>query len=126
MGKITINHWKIIQSMLERGVKPDIEHINLALDKADPMPDDMQQFIKRIFLDQEKGLLSNRTKRLSLIGMKTYIQIIVQDYGNETATDFKARICTENHISPRTLEKQLAQYEKIFPKEEIKKRKISK
>jgi hypothetical protein len=108
MGNVTINHWKIIQAMLERGVKPDLELIELALDKADPMPDDMQGLIKRIFIDKEKGLLSNRSKRAAFFGVDIYLKIIRQEYGDESATEFKARTCKEKGISGRALDSQVA------------------
>jgi hypothetical protein len=111
MGNVTISHWKMIQAMLKRGQKPSIGLIETALEQKDPMPVEMNEFILRV-LRGEKGLLANINKKSVYRNIDIYLKIIRQEYGDETATDFIARVCKgepgDQTISKRTLDSQVA------------------
>jgi len=120
MGNVTINHWKIIQAMLERGEKPNIGLIETALEQKEPMPVEMNDFILRV-LRGEKGLLvysvaaqRNLDGTSKHVSIDILLKIIKQEYGELSATEFKANAAEEKGISERTLDSQVKRVKSFF------------
>ncbi|MGJ8682629.1 hypothetical protein [Paraglaciecola sp.] len=114
MREIKINHWNVITSLLDKKIKPSKDQVILALEKDPVIKDSRINELILSMINGDKGVFDGTTKRLKLIPADVAIKILKQDYGEQSATDFKANVCEKYGISHDTLKSQLEKYKKFL------------